>query len=225
MADQIFYKLKLIAKKEIAVSVIELRFEKPTDFKYLAGQFVQFQIQGNGAMVLRSYSISSPPSVDYLEFCIKVVAGGKGSEYLGKLQIGDVVFASQARGFFVCNENPLPKYFIATGVGLAPIIAMAENYRAGETIDLLFGVRNDEDLFWQERLEAAKLKNTKFNFRVTLSRGSEGWKGLKGRVTEYLIIDKNGHYYLCGSMEMVKDVRNLLLKNGVNTKNVHFEIF
>ncbi len=225
MTEQTLHKLKLLTKKEIAASVVELRFEKPADFKQLAGQFIQFQIPVGDASILRSYSISAPPSADFLEFCVKVVTGGKGSEYLSKLQAGDFVSASQARGLFICKDDVSPKYFIATGVGLAPIVAMIENCGEGEVIDLLFGVRNEEDLFWQERLEAIKLKNTKFNRHITLSRGSEGWKGLKGRVTEHLIFDKNGHYYLCGRMEMVKEVRNLLLQNGVNTKNVHFEIF
>ena len=177
MAEQTFHKLKFLAKKEIAASVVELRFEKPADFKQLAGQFIQFQIPVVAGSILRSYSISSPPSADYLEFCIKVVAGGKGSEYLSKLQAGDLVSAGQARGLFSCKDDIPSKYFVATGVGIAPIVAMVENCREGEIVDLLFGVRNEEDLFWQERLEAIKLKNTKFSRRVTLSRGSEGWNG------------------------------------------------
>lgn len=225
MAEASFYKLKIQSKKQIAEGVWEFRLQKPAGFKQIAGQFAQFQIPTENSLILRSYSIASVPSSAYLEFCIKFVPGGKGSEYLERLQVGENVCVSQARGLFVCKESKATKYFVATGVGLAPIMAIIENCGEGEAIELLFGVRGEEDLFWVERLEGVRAKNKNFNYRITLSRGADDWTGFRGRVIEHLTFDKDGQYYLCGRMEMVKDVRNLLLKNGVNTKNVHFEIF
>jgi ferredoxin-NADP reductase len=42
--EQTFSEVKLTSKKEIAVDVLQLRFEKPINFSFKAGQFVQFQI-------------------------------------------------------------------------------------------------------------------------------------------------------------------------------------
>lgn len=224
MSTPLFHQIRLLSKKQLTGLVWEFRFEKPAGFKHLAGQFVQFQIPSEGAFVLRSYSISSAPVSDGLEFCIKLVPGGKCSEYLSGLNLGEKLSISVSRGLFVCTDNKTPRYFVATGTGIAPLIAMIDDGGVGE-MDLLFGVRKEEDLFWAERFESARTNNKKFNFRITLSQGSDAWIGLRGRVTEQLKIDLTGQYYLCGKMEMVKDVRNLLLKSGVNTKSIHFEIF
>ncbi len=225
MAVQLFYQLVLRSRRQIASAIWEFRFNKPADFKHTAGQFTQFYIPEGSGFVLRSYSISSASAADYLEFCIKLIPSGIASNYLSKLEVGQKLNASVSRGLFVCQDISVPRYFIATGTGIAPIMAMIDDNSNGGEMDLLFGVRNEEDLFWVERFEAVKAKNKKFNFLITLSQGSKDWTGQRGRVTEHLKIDPKGHYYICGRMEMVKDVRNFLLNNGVNIKSVHFEIF
>ena len=52
---------------------------------------------------------------------------------------------------------------------------------------------------------------------------------MSGRITAHLpekvLNKKNNHFYLCGSPEMVKDVRKLLIENGMEVKNIKFEIF
>lgn len=219
------YQVELKSKKQLSDSIWEFRFEKPVEFKYDAGQFVQFQIPNDGAFVLRSYSISSAPSTDYLEFCIKLVPGGKASGYLSVLNPGEKINISVARGLFTCANIDVNRYLIATGTGIAPIMAMVDDKSGGGEVNLLFGVRSEKDLFWTDRFELIKAKNPKFNYQVTLSQGSDAWAGLRGRVTEHVNIDLDAQYYLCGMMEMVKDVRNILLESGVNTKSIHFEIF
>jgi ferredoxin-NADP reductase len=69
--EQTFSEVKLTSKKEIAVDVLQLRFEKPINFSFKAGQFVQFQIPTPNSPALRSYSLSSTPSDSELELCIK----------------------------------------------------------------------------------------------------------------------------------------------------------
>ena len=63
---------------------------------------------------------------------------------------------------------------------------------------------------------------------VTLSQPSQaGWAGLQGRVTDHLraktlLIDwKQTEFYLCGSNEMVTEVRSLLAAKGVPSTAVH----
>lgn len=220
-----FYSLNLLGKKNIADGVTEFRFDKPSAFNFVPGQFVQFKIPAGDKHVLRSYSISSTPHSTYLEFCIKIIPGGVASNFLNRLEIGQKAEITGPKGVFNC-EPVAEKYFIATGVGLAPIIAMLENFSSSkEKAELLFGARTEEDLFWLDRLEQLKIINPNFNYRITLSKAGEGWRGLHGRVTDHLVVNPLGHYYICGRVEMVKDVRRILVENGVNTKSVHFEIF
>lgn len=225
MKESLTQSLKLAQKTFLSDKVVEFQFEKPAGFIFESGQFLQFKIPVGDSSVWRSYSIASPPSHPHLEFCIKLVDSGKASSHFQKMEPGDSVEVRGPEGMFVCKQNTETKYFIATGVGLAPIMSIIRHQMAQEKINLLFGVRNEAGLFWEDRLALLKEKNPNFNFQITLSQPSSQWKGLKGRVTEHLTIDPPGHYYICGRVEMVRDVRRLLIENGVNAKNIHFEIF
>ena len=103
-----------------------------------------------------------------------------------------------------------------------------ENKKTDKEIRLLFGVRSEEDIFWIDRLEALKQLSPLFDYQVTLSqpKADGGWSGLRGRVTEHLLHHLVSHkFYLCGSAAMVKDVRDVLLKNGIAGEQIHFEVF
>ena len=225
------WSTKLILKKYIARDLLELKFQKPTHFKFKAGQFVQFLISHDDQHVLRSYSISSIFEDEYLEFCVKLLPEGKGSAFFSGIEINENASFCGPEGRFVCEENHFKKkYFIATGAGLAPIMSMIKNEltnKKNERVELLCGVRNEEDLFWIDRLEEFKNKYSFFNYKITLSKPSENWLGLKGRVTEYvpLVKEVDQEYYICGSLEMVKDVRAKLTTHGMLMKQIHFEIF
>ncbi len=212
----------------LTADIVILRFEKPEGFVYLPGQFVQFRIPHEGSMVLRSYSISSHPDESDLEFCVKIVPGGKASSYFQKMETGAVAEITNAKGVFVCRpEHSTQKVFIATGAGIAPIMSMVKDrVKQGDTIELLFGLRHDSDVFWVDELEKLKAAYPPFTYHITLSQPSSAWQGSNGRVTAHVPeVNQLTNYYMCGSVEMVKDVRKILLERGVNTKSVHFEIF
>lgn len=227
MAVPIFQTIKLIGKETVARQIVILRFTKPAGFSFVPGQFVQVRVSEGDQFVLRSYSLSSTPNDPYLELCVKILPGGKASALFNGLKIDEAVAISEARGFFVVKpEHAKRKIFIATSTGITPIISMIEgNTGAGEMATLVFGVRTEEDLFWVERFKKVKQKQTNFEHIITLSQPSLNWTGKKGRVTAYLPIEASGEYYICGNADMVKDVRQILLIKGVNTKSIHLEIF
>jgi ferredoxin-NADP reductase len=228
--ENIFHQIKLVHKKMLSRDIMELRFERPSGFSFVAGQFVRFQISMSGEMVSRPYSISSSPVEEYLEFCVKIIPGGKASYYFSQIESGTSALVSAPQGVFICKPEHQPtKMFIATGAGVAPIMSMIEERlenATGENLRLLFGVREVEDVFWAERLDELKASYSNFKYQLTLSRPNDEWKGLRGRVSEHLThASLDAEYYICGSVEMVKDVRGLLLEKGVGPKTVHFEIF
>ncbi len=214
--------------------IMELRFERPEGFSFFAGQFVQFQVPALGGEVLRPYSVSSTPADNYLEFCLKVLPDGKASQYFVQLGIGERAYISDAKGVFICHsEHQSSKMFIATGAGLAPIISMIEDRlsRSPDKLKLLFGVRTSEDIFWTDRLNELMGNYKNLNYQLTLSQPTDDWQGFRGRVSEHLVslfpaaYNLLPEFYICGSAPMVKDVRALLLKQKMNTKSIHWEIF
>lgn len=221
----------LLEKKTIANNVLELRFAKPEGFDYTPSQFVQFYIPGEEKETLRSYSLASLPSDEYIEFCVKLLPNGIASEYFKTMPEGATIAFRGPRGRFVTESTTDGHYFVATGAGIAPMMGMFRQLideKTDQPIRLLFGVRDLEDIIWEDRLEAMKASYPLFDYNITLSqpKPTGGWKGLHGRVTEHLLhtLGKE-RYYLCGSAAMVKDVRSILIENGVEAKAIHFEIF
>lgn len=222
--------MNFISRKSIAEDMFELRFTKPQDFHFIAGQFIQLQIPEGDSFVLRSYSLSSTPDDEYIELCVKILPDGKASKYLLEMGEGSPITFQGPSGRFTCVDEAEGRYFVATGSGLAPIMGMIRDElpKNGTEITLLFGVRSEDDVFWVDRLEELKKKYEFFSYHVTLSqpKPNGGWAGLRGRVTDHLLhhLIKH-HYYLCGGAPMVKDVRGQLLQNGIPSKRIRFEIF
>ncbi len=222
----------LSEKKEIADNVLELRFEKPEGFEYQAGQFVQFFIPGEEKSTPRSYSISSTPKDDYLEFCVKILEGGLASSHFSSMNVGDTLEMRGPRGRFILNPEASSHMFLATGAGLAPIMGMLleelKNNGSQKPVSLLFGVRSEKDVFWTERLDELKKVHENFSYTLCLSKPEdiESCNAVEGRVTGHLPESFDGvHVYLCGSGEMVMEVRKAAIERGADAKAIHFEIF
>jgi NAD(P)H-flavin reductase len=232
------FKAKLIKKEFLNEEVVSLWF-KPVDaeFKYLAGQFAMVKFEDKDEpekFITRAYSIASAPKENgEFELCLGIIPNGKGSTYLNSLTENDLaVFKAP---FGMCNIKPENKnnlIMVATGTGIAPIKAILEdlaNNNDTRTIDVLFGVRKAENLFYLKELKdlAEKLENS--SIILTLSQPDELWNGHEGRVTAHLdslnfdplITD----FYICGNGEMIKEVREFALKAGIDKKNIHVEIF
>lgn len=225
------YSVTLLQKEQLTADVWSLRFTRPEGFEYKAGQFVQFLVPDEEKPVWRAYSLCSIPSDAHLEFCVKLLPDGKASGMFAKMNIGEALTIRGPRGHFA-NENGHDLFFVATGVGIAPIYGIIrdelERKQSDRPIQLLFGVRYHEDIFWTERLELLKDAHSNFAFSVTLSQPKPdlSWSGLNGRVTDHILHHLTyEEYFLCGSAAMVKDVRQLLLENGKDKQQIHFEIF
>ncbi|MBT3538689.1 FAD-dependent oxidoreductase [Candidatus Parcubacteria bacterium] len=223
------YTSKIIEKKDIATDVWEIRFDKPDGFEFESGQFIQIVINSQEKEILRSYSISSTPDDPYIELCIKVLEDGIGSNFFRNCNEGDEIIFKQANGRFVVQDSDENLFFIATGAGLAPIMSIINNElnkKTRQKIHLLFGVRYEKNIFWQNRLEKLAKENNNFTYDISLSKPEDSWKGLGGRVSDHIpeTVEKTD-FYLCGSPPMVQDVRKILVDKGVDMKDVHFEIF
>ena len=224
------FSTKLIEKRQLTSDVLDLRFEKPVDFDYQAGQFVQWLVPDHDKTAKRSYSMCSQPNDNYLQFCIKILPDGVASQYANKLKEGDILEFQGPRGRFICDTEDKPLHFVATGVGIAPMLGMIRdefgNKKTKQEIELIFGVRHDDDIFWQSELEAIRAEHPNFSYQITLSKPSESWSGLKGRVTDHTGQNpETKQHFICGSPEMVKEVRQILLDKKVDPSRIHFEIF
>ncbi len=223
------YTTQVTDIQTLAPSVIQLRTDKPIGFEFDAGEFVRFVVASDDKEDLRAYSICSKPKDDYLEFLIKLIRGGVASEMIRRLSVGDDLTFEGPMGRFKYQDDGSVHYFIATGVGIAPIMSIIrhqfENRKNDDSAHLLFGLRSEQDLFWEDRLMALQDENKNFTYKLTLSQSSLHWSGMTGRVTRHMPASPEASYYLCGSGAMVQEARSLLIEKKVDTRRIHFEIF
>lgn len=222
------YNVELAKKKDLTKNVYSAIFSKPEGFNFIAGQYVQFLIPQENKLVPKSFSIVSTPDKEYLEFCIKKYPGGIASEHIYDLNNGAKIKIRGPLGRFYLNNSLDSHNFIATGVGIAPIMSMIEEkIRQDETakMNLLFGLRHEKDIFWSEKLKNIENNHKNFSYQITLSQPKSDWSKLTGRVTKHLDkLKKQANFYICGNRSMVKDVKNKLSKK-VSQEKLHFEIF
>lgn len=221
-------------KQRFTEDVIELEFETPEPFNYLAGQFVTFKIADKTPPCFRAYSISVAPKKDGNIFatCLKVIPGGRGSNWLNSLKIGDKLEFMGPNGKLIFNTPPEKlALFIATGTGITPLKALIEdelNKDSQQKLHLLFGLRHIKDVIYKEYFENLSKKHSNFTVKYTLSRPeNDSWTGSKGRVTEILrkmdLDPQNTEIYICGLKDMINDVSIFLKSKGFEDNAIHVE--
>lgn len=199
--------------------------------EFKAGQFFMLQVEDAQGKASRAYSVSSAPSEkSVFSLCVKILPDGRASQFLAGLKPGDGAKFMAPFGHFFMTDSKKDVAMIATGTGLAPFMSMLPTlFEHGfeSKIDLYFGVRHEEDLFYVKELRAYEAAHPNFEAHVTLSQPPDGWTGLKGRVTDFLndLDYGNIQVYICGNGDMVKGVKDFMQEKGVTKEDLHWEQF
>ena len=230
-----FYSSTLQERKKLTNDVYEFAFQlnETDELEFRAGQFINIRVDdGNKKIMFRSYSIlNTPTEKKHITSTIKIVPEGRCTQWLEKIPLETPVTFMGPIGVFVfkkeCNKDTI---FVATGTGITPLLCMIrDELEHGRTtpIHLLWGFRNETDIFYKQELDVLTQQYKNFTYEITLSRPPENWKGSKGRVTEILkqknIDPQNTQVYICGLGDMVLDVKNICLEKGIPATDVHFE--
>jgi ferredoxin/flavodoxin---NADP+ reductase len=169
----------------------------------------------------RDYSIYSSVHDEFLEILVKEVEDGLVSKKLKRLQSGDLLEVDGPFGFFTIKEENLKTrkfLFIASGTGIAPFHSIT---RSHPEIDftLLHGVRHSEEAY-------EKAHYTSERYISCISQDNRG--NFRGRVTDFIRqhpVDKETLCYLCGNVNMIYDVFDILKEQAVPSENLHAEVY
>jgi len=206
------------------VRVIRLELIHPPEIRFEAGQFVSFEVPKAGLPfpVTRPYSIASSPANPYaIDLLLNLVPGGPGSTFLFSLQTGDPVSFRGPAGTFVLREYPDRRLlFVATGTGIAPIRSMLHaRLPSPRPIALVWGLRHEHDLYYQDELAALAEQFPEFSYTITLSQPSSSWTGAVGRVQMHLESHieavEDLAVYVCGSKAMITSVIEQIRSRGM----------
>ncbi len=242
----------LKSRTELTHDIYLFTFEIENDYlEFIAGQYVIMMIpQGTGTVARRLYSIcSASQDTKTFDLLVKRIPGGVASNFLSGLHVGEKASFQGPAGVFTMKDAvvDVPKIFLATSTGIAPMYSMllsrAKSGIVNEKWYLFWGVRTHNDLHWIKEMEELKKINPQFQCVVCLSREPdmnkkpEGASWLKGRIDaafqNNIVKSMKGNsqllngfeYYICGSINAVESLRTMLLNEGIEKKQIHFEKF
>jgi ferredoxin/flavodoxin---NADP+ reductase len=231
-----FAEGRIVARRDWAPGLTTLTIDAAIE-PHTPGQFVNLGLELGGELVRRSYSIASVPGAA-LEFFLKEVPGDTLTPELLRLLVGaPVLVERKPQGFFTLGYVPPCRdmWFVATGTGLGPFIAMLRGpdvWQRFEHVVLVHGTRHIEHLSYSDELsELTALHPSRFK-RVTVVSGGAHGAALPGRVTtafadgslearaELSLDPERSHLMLCGNPDMILELTALLAPRGLRKHRV-----
>ncbi|MGW3040169.1 FAD-binding oxidoreductase [Kitasatospora sp. NPDC001159] len=213
---------------------LELRLDD-LDCQFDPGQFMELQLPGTE--VKRAYSLANTGNWDgRLEFLIRLREGGQFSSYLAdRARPGDRLTVHGPQGAFGLHETGLrPRWFVAGGTGLAPLLAMVRRmaeWQEPQPARLFLGVNDPQDVFAVPELNAVAAELPGFRYDVCVWKPTPGWSGPTGLPTDHFaaalpeLAGAAPDVYVCGPPPLVDSVLRVALLGGVPPEQVHRERF
>jgi ring-1,2-phenylacetyl-CoA epoxidase subunit PaaE len=236
-----FHPVPVAAVDRLTADSVLIRFDMPDHlrdkFAFEPGQHITVRTDLGGEAVRRNYSICSAATSDTLEIAVKHIPDGAFSTFaMEQLQVGDTLELMTPTGSFGTPLDPLARktyVAIAAGSGITPILSIVQTTLAIETeseFTLFYGNRDADSTMFRHELDDLESRYAD-RFRIVRfhSRDPRHPEHLRGRIDriklEGWLPDRVDEYFLCGPVDMVTDLRDLLLERGVEPGRVHVELF
>ena len=220
--------------------LFSFRTSRDKGFRFASGQFTMIGLKIDGKPLLRAYSIASAHYDDELEFFSIKVPDGKLTSRLKDLAPGDsVLVGAKATGTLLLDSLTPGRnlYLLGTGTGLAPFLSIVRDpdvYERFEKVILVHGCRQVRDLAYRSKLAdelpadeiLGDMVRDKLVYYPTITR--EPFKN-RGRITDLIasgtlasdvglppIGRQDDRFMLCGSVQMLADLRALFEGEGLS---------
>jgi len=211
--------LKVKQIKQETKDVFSLVFEKPKDFRFYAGQYLDYELSND----TRAFTISASPTEDFLMLSTKH-GHTPFKKALIKLKIKDQISSSHPAGTFILDEKS-PAVFIAGGIGITPFRSMIKWAfdQKLKTPMALFYSNSDNDFPFKKSLNQwrKKLPNLKIIYINTTKEGYLNFETIKN--SKFNI--QNSIFYLAGPPKMVDSFEKILLEQKVDKTNIRYDHF
>ncbi|MFZ2190317.1 MAG: FAD-dependent oxidoreductase [Candidatus Magasanikiibacteriota bacterium] len=210
--------------------------ENKIDFK--PGQYMMLSYIGDNRLgrnhKFHSFSVSSSPTSDHLEFAIKIA--GQFTQGLAGLMPGDIISVRGPFGSFVPKKNDNKDHvYLAAGIGITPFVSMLSYAHAtnqSNNIGLLYSVKTAENIPYYDEIKTITNNNPKIKALFTVTGKEEIPSGfLSGRITADHIksiipnsLDST-RFYICGPSPFLSSTKSLLKQMGIKRKNIYDESF
>jgi len=218
------YALKLIDKVNLSHDTRRFRFELPSSEHVLGlptGQHIYLTARIDGQLIVRPYTpTSSDEDHGFMDLVVKVYFknvhpkfpdGGKMSQYLENMKIGDTIDVRGPSGHLIYNGNgefairkdkkSEPKIIsvkrvsmIAGGTGITPMLQLIRQVFRDKNdrtcLSLLFANQTEDDILLREELEEVQKEYPeRFKLWYTVDRPNEDWAYSSGFISSDMIKD------------------------------------
>ena len=229
---------RVIAAERMTHDIRRIRLEVMSGGPYVfsAGQYASVAFSGLPA---RDYSMANVPADPVLEFHVRHVPGGVSSSYaLEGLSVGEEVRVEGPFGSSWLRENHEGLILcLAGGSGLAPIKSIVEQALAAgfaHGIRLYHGVRDERDLYLEDRFRALAAANADLRYTPVLSEPGSPTARRTGFLHDVMKADiaecgdgylEKARAYLAGPPPMVEAAADCLETAGVPPDRIHADAF
>jgi ferredoxin-NADP reductase len=223
-------KITLDHTRPEAENIRTFFFKPERPVRYTAGQYTELHIphpKTDDRGDKRWFTLSSSPEDEFLSITTKYAGDDKSSSFkktLFKLKPGTELDVAEPMGDFVLPKLiQTPLVFIAGGIGITPFHSILEWLRATHEkrpIKLLYGVRSEDEIVFQDTFKAAGVEPT-----IVVSEASDAWGGERGRIDAELILglekpSDDTLIYVSGPEPMVQSLAKELHGAGVNKNQI-----
>ena len=232
--------IKLKSREGVAEGTMAFRFEKPANWTFKAGQSVDMTLldppdtdsEGN----TRAFSIASAPQEDTLMVATRM-RDTAFKRTLNTLRLGSTVKIEGPFGNLTLHNNAAKAaVLLAGGIGITPFRSMvfrAAMEKLPHRIFLFFSNRRPEDAPFLEELQALEKQNPDYKLIATMTKmekSKQAWNGETGLINEKMLSKHlkgavSPIYYVAGPPGMVKGMREVLNKQGVDDDDIRTEEF
>lgn len=230
----------VLAVEHYTDRLFRFRTTRPKSFRFRSGEFVMIGLpKEDGKPLLRAYSVASPSWDEELEFYSIKVPDGPLTSRLQAIQPGDkVLLGRKPTGTLVLDALTPGKrlYMFSTGTGFAPFASLVrdpETYERYEQVIVTHTCRDVAELTYSKNLVASlkedPLVGEMVEGKLTLYASTTRQPSERmGRITALIESGKlfedlgvpplnpaTDRAMMCGSMEMIQDLKALMLKAGL----------
>lgn len=186
---------------------------------FSAGSHIDLQLAPG---LMRQYSLCNDPSEThrYLIAVRRERDSRGGSRRLHEeLKVGDVIYAGPPRNHFPLAHGEHPSLLIAGGIGVTPILCMAERLsNIGARFRLHYCARSMSDAAFADRIRQSSFAD-RAEFHLS-ERGS------RLKISDLLDgTSRDTHLYVCGPNRLIDEVVRVAAQLGFPGAQVHREYF
>lgn len=230
---------KINPYRPIEAEVLDVITESPTiktvrvkqkeTLTFETGQFIELTVPGVGEA---PFTPSSDPAVKEM-MDITIMKAGKVTAQVHNLKKGDTIGlrGPYGKGYPLDSFKGKEMLVLGGGVGLAPLrslmYALFARMKDFKKVLFRYGARTPDDIIYKQQVEEWA-KRDDLDYRITVDKGNDSWKGHVGLVTtilEGMSLDPGKAIAIvCGPPIMMKFSTFKLIELGFKDENIYLSM-